>query len=101
MGDDCIRSMKNASLKRGDDFATTIEDLKAKGTVPASHRSCVSSYTSKHHIERYVKKQKLYEKQRAEKKSRQSEHHKFNLRSNYLFCNEPCKKSDPKIPSKW
>ena len=99
MADDRIPSVMNASFKRGDDFATTIEYLKAKGTVLASHRSCVSSYTS-HHIERYVKKRKLHEEHRAEKKSHPSEHHEFNFRSNCLFCNEPCKEADPKNPSR-
>ena len=61
VSDDHIRSVTNASFKRGDEFAATIEDLKAKGTVLAFHRSCVSSYTSQHHIEHYVKKQKLHE----------------------------------------
>ena len=100
MADDRIPSVMNASFKRGDDFGTTIEYLKAKGTVLASHRSCVSSYTS-HHIERYVKKRKLHEEHRAEKKSHPSEHHEFNFRSNCLFCNEPCKEADPKSPSRW
>ena len=52
MSDDRIRSVTNASFKRRDDFATMIEGLKAKGTVLASNRSCVSSYTSQYHIER-------------------------------------------------
>ena len=93
--------MTNASFKRGDDFTTMIEDLKAKSTVLASHRSCVSSYTSQHHIECYVKKRKLREEQRAEKKSRRSEHHEFNFKSNCLSCNEPCKEADPKNLSRW
>ena len=63
MSDDRIRSVTNASFKRRDDFATMIEDLKAKGTVLASNRNCVSSYTSQYHIERYVKKRKLNEEQ--------------------------------------
>ena len=101
MSDDCIRSVTNASFKRGDDFATTIEDLKTKGTVLASHKTCVSSHTSQHHIESYVNKRKLHEEQRAEKKSRRSKYHQFNFRSNCLFCNEPCKEADPKNPSRW
>ena len=96
MSDDCIRSVTNASFKRGDDFATTIEDLKTKGTVLASHKTCVSSHTSQHHIESYVNKRKLHEEQRAEKKSRRSKYHQFNFRSNCLFCKEPCKETDPK-----
>ena len=101
MSDDCIRSVTNASFKRGDDFATTIEDLKTKGTVLASHKTCVSSHTSQHHIESYVNKRKLHEEQRAEKKSRRSKYHQFNFRSNCLFCKEPCKETDPKNPSRW
>ena len=100
MSDDGICSVKNASFKRGDEFVTMIEDLQVKGTVLASHKNCVSFYTSQHHIECYVKKQKL-QKERKVEKSCQSEHHDFNFRSNCLFCNEPWKEADPKNPSRW
>ena len=72
------------SFKRGDNFTTTIEDLKIKSTVLASHRSCVSSYTLQHHIEHYVKKLN-YTKNREQRTSH-TDQSIMNLTSDLTVC---------------
>ena len=51
MSDDRIQSIINASTQHEDSFAETIDQIKAEGNVIACHQSCVSSYTSWHHID--------------------------------------------------
>ena len=48
--------IKSTSERRQDNFFDTIEQLKRDGLVIASHQDCISTYTTKTQIVRYLKK---------------------------------------------
>ena len=57
--DSRLESMLNASETRKDGFYSgVVERFKREGITLASHRSCISTYTSKQHISRYLSKRK-------------------------------------------
>ena len=60
MSDERMQSVTHSSIKRENNFNARLNSLKAEGVILACHRSCVSSYTSQHHIDRYVRKHCLF-----------------------------------------
>ena len=55
LSEERLWSVKSASERQQDNFFGTVEKLKRDGLVIASHRACISSYTSKTHTDRYLK----------------------------------------------
>ena len=58
MTDELMQSVTHSSIKCEDKFNEQLNRLKSKGFILACQKSCVSSYTSQHHIHRYVRKHK-------------------------------------------
>ena len=58
MSDGRIQSVTHSSIKRENKFNEQLNSSKAEGFILAFHRRCISSYTSQHHIDRYVRKLK-------------------------------------------
>ena len=58
LSEERLNSVKSASERGQDNFFDTIEQLKRDGLVIASHRDCISTCTSKTHIDRYLKKRR-------------------------------------------
>ena len=71
-------------------------------TIP-SYRNCISTYTSKTYIYRYLKKRWQDGKNEILdfKKSRQSTETAFDFRTYCLFCGKRCQEKDPKHPDRW
>ena len=55
LSEERLSSVKSASKRRQGNFFDTIEQLKRNGLVISSHRDFISTYTSKTHIDRYLK----------------------------------------------
>ncbi|CAH1795665.1 unnamed protein product, partial [Owenia fusiformis] len=70
-----------------------------------SHKSCVSTYTSKFHIERELKRTKptkaLDTSPVLTKRVRRSDIPTFNFLEHCIFCGEICKPLDPHNPKRW
>ena len=58
LSEERLRSVRSATERRQDNFFDTIEQLKRNGLVIGSHRDCISTYTSKTHIDRFLKKRR-------------------------------------------
>ena len=58
MTDELMQSVTHSSIKCEDKFNEQLNRLKSKGFILACQKSYVSSYTSQHHIHRYVRKHK-------------------------------------------
>ena len=103
MSDERTQSVTHSSIKCEDKFNERLNSLKAESVILACHRSCVSYYTSQHHIDRYVRKRKQVEKKdnSVEKGTRQSICQTFNFRKYCLFCGEKCNDINPKNPGRW
>ena len=88
-----IKSIVDASILRGDDIHVTVEkQLEANeiSTLPC-HRSCVSTYTLKHHIER-SRKHLMKEKaviEPPEKRTRSSTE-QFSFHTDCFLCGQSC-----------
>ncbi|KAG0727209.1 hypothetical protein GWK47_035120 [Chionoecetes opilio] len=73
-------------------------DMKVK-----CHKSCVSTYTSRHHIQRSRKRHGQTERSFSEPltRKRRSDPSEFEFKKHCLFCGEMCVPKDPKHPSRW
>ena len=61
MSNECIESVNHSSIKREDKFNERLNSFKGEGVIIACHRSCFSSDTSQHHVDRYNRKGKQVE----------------------------------------
>ena len=96
--EDRLASIAKASEQREDGFnIAVVLKLKADGVTLASHRSCVSSYTSKLHIARCKKTPKEPEPKRL---CRSNENF-FDFQSDCFFCGKECVEKDAKHPDRW
>lgn len=95
----------NASKDRDDTLHKELErnlqvnpDMKLK-----CHKTCVSSYTSVHHIKRSRKRHGQSGRSISEPPThkRRSDHSVFEFKKHCLFCGELCLPKDPKHPSRW
>ena len=102
MSDEHIQSVTHSSIKCENKF-NELNSSKAEGFILPCHRSCVSSYTSQHHMDRYVRKCKQLEEMdnSVEKRAHQSICQTFNFRRYCLFCRKECKNINPKNPDRW
>lgn len=98
-----IQTIKNSSVKRGDGLAHRLDGLHSI----RCHKNCVSTYTSAHHIKRYLSKQEKdtsgNDAQVPLKKSRRSDKHDFRFKEQCLFCGEICLPlaSSSRHPDRW
>ena len=111
LSEERLSSAKSTSERRQDNFFDPIEQLKQDGSVIASHRDCLSTYTSKTHIVQnsQLKTHKTLKKRRQDgkdeeadsKKSRRSTKSAFDFRTYCLFCGKRWQEKDPKHPDRW
>ena len=102
-----IESIIVASRVRGDGFHEQLEaslhDRSSTHSVYV-HKNCVSTYTSKTHIQRYVSKhsQQTTPEEPQRKKIKRSDITTFDFRRHCLFCGEECKTEvEPRHPYRW
>ena len=106
-----IKSIISASKQRNDSKHNDLEEqlrLNPNLTI-SSHRSCVSTYTSKTHISRAVqnlKRKGSSERSKSEPPSRrqrsaQRSIPKFNFKTHCLICGSECLPPDTKNPKRW
>ena len=94
-----ISSIEKASIERNDGFyVNVVEKLKADGIPLASHRDCVSTYTSAHH---YSRNKKPEEEPEPKRLRRSSKGHIFDFETDCFLCGERCLEKDPKHPNRW
>ena len=68
------------------------------------HRTCVSSYVSKHHVARQLKRKGCYERSSSEpllRRSRSSITQEFEFKKHCFICGEVCLPKNPKNPKRW
>ncbi|KAG0720297.1 hypothetical protein GWK47_048802 [Chionoecetes opilio] len=104
-----IKTIIESSKTRSDDLHIDLQrpfDENNQMTIQC-HRSCVSSYTSKSHINRDLKRQEqastkpLYAPSPS-KRIKKSEASAFSFQEHSLFCGERCEaQPNPKNPSRW
>lgn len=101
-----IKNVIACSKLRGDNIAELLENELATNTeyIIQCHKSCVSTYTSKHHIKRQATSapsEKQSELQQP-KRSYRSKQPTFDFKNNCLFCGEQCQlQPDPRHPNRW
>ena len=78
--------VKSASARWQDNFFDTIEQLKQVGLVIASHRDCISTYTSKTHINRYLRKDGKMERMEYLIPKSQGDHQRLHLIFQLTVC---------------
>ena len=97
-----IETIKECSAKRGDgmfDLLTGVESIKC-------HKCCVSTYTSKNHLKRFLSKRKYgnagsdSEKTIPSKHSRRSSTSHFNFKDHCFICGEICLNLDCRHPDR-
>ena len=91
-----LQSIKEASQQRNDDFHMQLNNE----TDYETHKQCVSTYTSRTHISRYLKRHKITTHMpKHSKRTRRSEMPSFVWKEHCLFCGEECCMTpDPKNP---
>ena len=105
VGADRIRSIITAAEVRGDTrLQKCMEEmlLSDVSSTETCHRSCVSMYTSKTHLDRIRKKQSnTSTSEPSLKRSKRSLDKLFNFRTDCLFCGSLCEEIDAKHPDRW
>ena len=102
-----IIKIVESSKARKDVLHDEMNTLSEEGSLNlVYHTNCVSTYTSKHHIERFLKRQgeksKNETEQPVEKRLRRSNVPKFNWKTDCFFCGKICNLTkDPKNPSRF
>lgn len=64
------------------------------------HRNCVSTYTSKHHIFRFLKRT-IAETNNNQQTKAKRVHSSFDLKTHCIFCGNECIERSYKNPSRW
>ena len=97
-----IVTICEASQIRDDGLHRYLEDELAadKNFCVKYHKDCVSTYTSKHHLNRLPKRCGSELSSEA-KRPRRSEHPSFDFLKHCIFCGEVCEEKDKKNPSRW
>lgn len=99
-----IESIISASKLRNDDIYESLEQrfTANPNLVLHCHRTCVSTYTSKTHINRALKRTLPKEDFSLQnKRVLRSESDYFNFRRNCFFCGDECIDRDPKNPCRY
>ena len=93
-----VQSFQEASEQRGDGLS---EKLPAGELHFTCHKNCISTYCSKHHIERCLRKRKM-ETSDAPSPKKLRGNCTFNFLHDCFFCGQECTVSRPrKNPSRW
>ena len=92
-GPDRIKSLINASLIYKDDLHHSLEAQAQNKTVTTVyHKSCVSTYVSKHHLKKFLKdgetKHTEFTDPPAKMTRRSISETVFNFKKHYLFCGQ-------------
>lgn len=96
-----VETIRDCSIRRGDGL---IDKLHGLDSIRC-HKSCVSTYASKHHLKRYITK-KSNDNSATEavvppKRSRRLGTTKFSFKEHCVFCGEKCLPLDPRHPDRW
>ena len=104
------RRLGNISTKskaRGDTLHTQLQERSAeeKGRLKC-HINCISSYTSNHHIKRYLdrtaSKKSVDTQESPQKRTRRTDLTRFECEEHCFFCGEACVViTDPKHPDRY
>ena len=98
-----VETVRKCSRRRGDG----LEDKLIGVFTIMCHKSCVCTYTSEHHIQRFLSKQKRKDEETDEglapKKARRSGSTDFNFKEHCLFCGEKCLSRETSLrhPDRW
>ena len=97
-----VERLRLASIRRNDGLH---ENLPSDPNVKFKcHKNCIATYTSKHHIKRFVSHSEVAIEQNVEpiaKRSRRSTERGFSFKENCIFCGEACLPLDPRHPDRW
>ena len=104
-GPERIRTIIKSSKQRNDDLHISLSeqlDANAELQIPC-HRTCVSTYTSKTHINRHNKRTSTssLQSEPPTTKRRRSDIDPFDFKKHCLFCGTICCKPNIKNPSRW
>lgn len=97
-----INSIIVASQTRNDNFHVSLEskDIINPNILFYCHRNCYSTYTSKTHINRVLKRCAQDDIIQTGKRVLRSAPSSFDFKSNCLLCGEKCAERDPKNPNR-
>ena len=103
-----IKTIIECSKLRGDGLHQQLEEevLHNVDNTIQCHRNCVSTYTSKNHIKRYLSKAAGQSESSTSnapppKRTCRSMMPAFNFRTHYFFCGDKCQlKPDPRRPDR-
>ena len=95
-----IDSLRLASNERGDGLTQMLPENPTQFTC---HRNCISTYCSKHHIKRFVKRRMLdSETDTSTGKKRMRSDSSFEFRQSCVFCGEKCElERNYRHPKRW
>lgn len=98
-----FNSVKDASESRKDSLKLTLSEDHEK--IRYAHKNCLSTYTSKTHIKRYIKRCSEQNNTSSEvpcKRLRRSQVTQFEWKTCCFFCGKTCLITpDPKHPDRW
>ena len=99
-GERRIQSIIAASKARGDNLHVHYNLKSAlqadSGLTIHCHKSCVSSYTSKDHISRLLKKRGIQKRSSSEPPSRRRRSSEFDFKQHCFICGSLCRPRDKK-----
>ena len=103
-GPERLCSIVEASKCRGDGLHLDLEPMVHDCGLSTLllHRNCVSTYTSKTHIQRFLSRQNRTTDEPVVKRTCSSDISPFNFKEHCLIRGEKCcPKPDPKHPNRW
>ena len=101
-----VQTIINCSKKYDDNLHQELQECPDKDSDYSirTHRICVSTYTSKQHVERFLKRKgaDVTGLSVSPRKRRRSSLPDFDFQKHCLFCGETCNvNKDPKHPTRW
>ena len=95
-----VESLWFASNQRGDGLAQILPEQTTKFTC---HINCISTYCSKHHIQRFLKRRMSEsETDTSTDQKRMRSDSSFEIRESCIFCGEKCDlQKDYRHPKRW
>ena len=103
-GKERIIKVISSSIERNDTYHTELEQqLNSNPDFTITfHKACISTYTSSHHIKRYLKRMNSNERQSDEPPLKlRSNHSDFRFKQHCLICGKDCLPVDKKNPGRW
>ena len=97
-----IQSIMAASNQRKDHIHKILAEKLSRNAEVVFHKSCVSTYTSKHHISHILGKHINTARSKSEPPlpQRRSQSTTFSFKEHCLFCGDICLSRDPKHPNR-